>query len=281
VSAEDGTVIPRERMPFERALAGEPVVFEVELYDHVWRGTLTLRTRTTPLRDSSNAIIGAVKVAVDVTKENELARVKDEFIRQAAHELKTPIALIKAKAEVALTEGAAPTQQLEGVVRGVDRMDGLINSLLDLLDIQGGLFSFSRFPVALERVLAGAIQRLPERAAQRVRITASTSSRVQCDEARLRRAISSLIDNSLKYSPPSTPVRVRGTRSAPQIPRISRRPYNGHNWIAPVQFPSRYGNADQRCTSTPVVSSPKRSRNTRVARAQHTCESGLCAATST
>lgn len=213
--SEDGAVIPPERMPLERALTGEEVVFVTEVYDHVTRGTVVLRTRTTPLRDSTNAIIGAVKVSVDVTKEHELAKVKDDFIRQAAHELKTPIAVIKANAEAALTAGAAPSrQQLQGVVRGVDRMDALINSLLDLLDLQGGLFSFTRFSVPLERVVTGAIQRLSEKTAGRVRVVASAPMRVQCDEARLRRAVYSIIDNALKYSPSNEIVEIALTEEA-------------------------------------------------------------------
>src|SRR3954468_14860819 len=141
---EDGTPIPRECMPMARALAGESIVNELEIFDDETRGTVVLRTRTAPLRDKSGAIVGAVKVAVDVSREHELERVKEEFIRVAAHELKTPVTVMKANAEAALDQWAEAPAALRGILetinRGADRMDRLVSSLLDMSEFQGGLF---------------------------------------------------------------------------------------------------------------------------------------------
>jgi signal transduction histidine kinase len=205
---DDGAPIPSDSMPFPRALAGEEVVTEMEVYHDATRGTIALRTRTCPMRDPAGEIIGAVKVAIDVSKEYELARVRDEFVRQAAHELKTPITIIKANAEALTSSGTRPTeQQLQALVRGVERMDGLINSLLDLLDLQGGFFLVSRVPTRLDELLDGAIARLPAKAARRIHL-ASVPILIQGDPARIRRAIYSILDNALKYSPTDSSVDV-------------------------------------------------------------------------
>jgi signal transduction histidine kinase len=195
---EDGTPIGPDELPYRRALKGEAVVLVVEVLDDEARGKVVLRTRTSPIRDADGTIVGTVKVAVDVTREYELAGVRDEFIRQAAHELKTPTAAIKASAEL--------------LMRGVDRIDGLVNSLLDLVDLQGGMFSFSRLPVPLQRVIDGALARLPASAARRVHVTAAPAV-VRCDEARLRRVIYALVDNALKYSPSTSNVELEVTRA--------------------------------------------------------------------
>lgn len=207
VKGEDGKPLPPECMPFRRALSGEELVTEIEQLEDE-HGTTMLRTRTMPLRDRAGAITGAVKLALDVTKEYELARVKEDFIRQAAHELKTPVAVIKANAQSLSTDAPPPEQILQALVRGVERIDGLINSLLDLLDLQGGFFSFSRLPVPVGDLIEGAIARLPARAARRVRIVSTTPARVACDESRMRRAIHSIIDNALKYSPTDSQVEI-------------------------------------------------------------------------
>jgi len=207
----DGKTIPDKLMPLQRALNGEEFVYEMEVVDHGTRGTIVLRTHSAPIRDRDGAIIGAVKVAVDVTREHELARVKDEFIRQAAHELKTPIAVIKATAETLATEEQPATASLAALIRGVDRIDGLVSSLLDLADLEGGLFSFSRYPVPLERAITEAIGRFPINAARRVHVI-STPLVVKCDEARVRRAIYAVIHNAIKYSPPTSTVEVTLTR---------------------------------------------------------------------
>ncbi|HEX5059557.1 MAG TPA: PAS domain-containing sensor histidine kinase [Kofleriaceae bacterium] len=209
----DGKPIPQSFLPMQRALKGEEVVYEMEVFDSETRGTCVLRTRSSPVRDRNGAIIGAVKVAIDVTKEHELARVKDEFIRQAAHELKTPIALIKATAETLASEEQPATTSLAALIRGVDRIDGLVSSLLDLADLEGGLFSFSRYPAQLERVITDAIGRFPINAARRVHVV-STPIVVQIDEARVRRAIYAVVHNAIKYSAPTSTVEVTLTREA-------------------------------------------------------------------
>lgn len=232
---EDGAPIPSDSMPFPRALAGEDVISEMEVYNDATRGTVALRTRTCPMRDEAGAIVGAVKVAVDVSKEYELARVRDEFVRQAAHELKTPITIIKANAEALTASGSRPTeQQLQGLIRGVERMDGLINSLLDLLDLQGGFFLVSRVPAQLDELLADAIARLPAKAARRIHL-APTSIRIQGDPARIRRAIYSILDNALKYSPADSSVDVSLTSDS----RIARLQIRDHGVGIPADKQSR------------------------------------------
>lgn len=209
---EDGTPIPPDSSPVHRALAGEDSVEALELRDEADGGKIALRCQASPLRSPSGAIVGAVKVCLDVTKEYELSRVKDDFIRTAAHELKTPLAIIAANAERALDAfehgtGVAP-RSLEGLRRGIERADRLINSLLDLVDVQGGLFSVARAPVQLDELLDGVIARLASSGAARVRVTETSPITILGDEPRLRRAVQSVLDNALKYSPRTAPVEV-------------------------------------------------------------------------
>lgn len=234
VRTEDGTPIPERLMPFNRALAGESVIRVMEVFDHETRGTVVLRTRTTPIRDHAGTIVGAVKIAIDITKEYELASVRDEFIRQAAHELKTPITLIKANAELLTAREQPAPAQLGALIRGVDRIDGIVNSLLDLIDLQGGIFSFSRMPVPLDRVIDGALARLPASVARRVQVSAAPVV-VNGDEARLRRVIYALIDNAAKYSPPTEAVGVSVTREN-GVAHISVR---DHGYGIPEHLQSR------------------------------------------
>ena len=82
----------------------------------------------------------------------EIARIKEEFIANASHELKTPIASVRLAAESALTslerdDGMTKTF-LEQILRDSDRMNELISDLLDLSDlfksVINGLFNFRR-----------------------------------------------------------------------------------------------------------------------------------------
>jgi signal transduction histidine kinase len=201
---EDGRPVPPNWLPLRRVLAGEELVDELEFLDAAGRRAVH-RVRATPLRSPRGSILGAVKVILDVTKEYELSRTKDDFIRTAAHELKTPLAVIMANADAALealkNEVGPAGRALTGLRRGIERVDRLITSLLDLLDIEGGLFSLSRLPVRLDDLIGQAISRLPHDAGARVHIIDTSPIVVQGDEARLRRAVYAILDNALKYSP--------------------------------------------------------------------------------
>lgn len=221
VRTEDGALIPHESLPFQRALSGESVVHVLEVLDRGTGGTLVLRSRASPLRNDEGTITGAVKVAIDVTQEYELAKIRDEFIRQAAHELKTPLAAIKANAELLAAGEGRASAQLGALIRGVDRIDGLVSSLLDLADLEGGMFSFSRLPVPLQRVIEGALARLPAGAVRRVKVHA-TPVVVECDEARMRRALYALIDNAVKYSPPPSTIEISVIRDE-KVARVAVR----------------------------------------------------------
>jgi PAS domain S-box-containing protein len=71
VRDENGRPIPADRMPIQRALAGEEDVRQLELFDNESGSTRALRTRTNPMRGPDGAIIGAVKVVADITRELE------------------------------------------------------------------------------------------------------------------------------------------------------------------------------------------------------------------
>jgi PAS domain S-box-containing protein len=208
---EDGTPLPPGFSPLQRALTGENVdaleVRNEEDGDHI-----ALRCQVNPLRTPDGRIVGAVKVAVDVTREYDLARVKDDFIRTAAHELKTPLAIISANADAALDavrrDPVSATRALEGLRRGVDRADRLISSLLDLVDVQGGFFCLSRASVHLDELVLHVISRLPPGAMSRVRLVSMTAADILGDEQRLKRVVQAVVDNALKYSPKTTTVEI-------------------------------------------------------------------------
>ncbi len=214
---ENGQPIRPECSPVRRALAGEAVVHQLEIVAGDARPRRVLRTRSGPIRDRSGAIIGAVKVATDVTREYDLERLKDDFVRIAAHELRTPVAVIKVNAQATLTKvrdvPAAARRFLDAMVRGADRIDRLVSSLVDLLDLQGGMICLSPRPLQLDELVGAAIAQLPRASAGRIRVIASAPVTTRADEPRLRQVVRVLLDNALKYSPPESTVEVSVART--------------------------------------------------------------------
>ncbi|MDB4966300.1 MAG: hypothetical protein JWN44_1989 [Myxococcales bacterium] len=217
VRDEEGHLIPVEDSPLARALAGDPVVHRLELIDRRSGERLVLRTRAAPIRGAAGEIVGAVKTVTDVTHEYELERAKEEFIRVAAHELKTPVTIIKANAQAALSMLAdAPAgvlRLLEAMVRGADRIDRLIGSLLDLTDLQGGILSLFRRQVGLGQLLREVVEQMPTAAARRIRVVEATPVAIDGDARRLRQMTRSLLDNAVKYSSDKSSIEVSLTRT--------------------------------------------------------------------
>jgi signal transduction histidine kinase len=148
-----------------------------------------------------------------VTENVELDRVKDQFLRVAAHELKTPVAVVMGYAETLsrMTKELAPGERrmLDGLLRGAGRIDRIVADLLFLSQIQ-----LDRLHLVLERLDLGELldrvtarQRLaaPER---RIQVTHVDPVLLQSDRELLERVMAHMIDNALRYSPDGGEVEV-------------------------------------------------------------------------
>lgn len=127
------------------------------------------------------------------------------FTADAAHELRTPLAIMRNQAEVALRSGRTVDEYrhvLESLLDENDRLTRLADQLLYLSREDAGLLSFSRRPVRLDELLQGVIEHMQVLASeQNVAIEFdSTSATVDGDDDRLRRVFYNLIDNAIKYT---------------------------------------------------------------------------------
>ena len=103
----------------------------------------SFRQRTTPMRDTKGALVGAVILLEDVTHLRELDRLKSEFIAGASHELRTPLTSLEMGVHLLLegSIGDLSPKQRELLVMCRDdalRLDTLVKELLDLSKIESG-----------------------------------------------------------------------------------------------------------------------------------------------
>jgi signal transduction histidine kinase len=204
----DGRAVCAAELPLVRALAGEVIVEEDEVLENPNdRRPVFLRSSAAPIRDATGAIAGAVAVARDVTEVVELDRLQDQFIRVAAHELKTPVAILKGYALTLMrtdqTLSPRSRRMLEAIDRGAERINRIVEDLVDVSQAFLDVLQFSPERVDLEEVVRATAAEVPHSDLHRiaVRRVAPGPFTVTADLARTRQAIRILLDNAIKYSP--------------------------------------------------------------------------------
>ena len=133
------------------------------------------------------------------------------FTADAAHELRTPLAGLRAQAQVArgATDDVARTRALDGVITGCDRATHTVEQMLTLARLAPDAVSFQAAPVELGAVLKATIGDLAPQAVGRQMDIALNDDRgavVSGDGGLLGILFRNLIDNAVRYSAPGTTV---------------------------------------------------------------------------
>jgi two-component system, OmpR family, phosphate regulon sensor histidine kinase PhoR len=185
----------------QAAEARAPVVGNLTL---VFPKARTLALRAFPLADRGPT--GRIVVTMtDITQRRRLEVLRRDFVANASHELKTPVAAVRALAETLLT--ALPDDPEAGlrfalrIGREAERLDVLARDLLDLSRVERGTLDVE--PVDLVGLAKEVVGGYADRAEER-RITLETNLRpdvaIRGDRAQLGLLLSNLVDNALRYT---------------------------------------------------------------------------------
>jgi len=156
-----------------------------------------------------------------VKKLTELDAMKSDFIAITSHELRTPLTSIRGFVKTLRRSelGLSPEQvseYLEVIDRQSEKLARVIEDLLFVSQIEAGRTEFLRTEIDMKVLVEELISSEFEDQSRRVLIRGE-DARVVTDKGRLRRAVEALIDNALKYSPPSSPITVEITDSGTTI----------------------------------------------------------------
>ncbi|MCL4835499.1 MAG: PAS domain S-box protein [Caldilineaceae bacterium] len=180
-------------------------------------GNLAVTITYTPLFDSQGRLTDIIANVIDITRFREEEEMKSTFVSIISHELKTPVALVKGYAQTLARPDAAwdpetARQSLQIIEEEADRLEALINNLLDVSRIQAGDLRLEIADVNMCRLL--------ERIAQDYR-TQTVHHQIELDlpdalpiisgdEERLRQVFTNLVGNAIKYSPDGGVIRIGG-----------------------------------------------------------------------
>ncbi len=135
-----------------------------------------------------------------------LSQLKSEFVSLVSHEFRTALVGIQGFSEMIRDEELPPTDVkafASDINKDAQRLNRLINDMLDLDRIEAGKMSLRIEPVNLNAVLEEAIGRARAASDDHVVIAIldTTQPVVQCDPDRLAQIVSNLLSNAIKYSP--------------------------------------------------------------------------------
>ncbi len=139
-----------------------------------------------------------------------LDRMKDEFLSNVSHELKTPLVSIGGYSEVlnagalgALNEGQK--KAADAIIRNADKLERLINSILYLSIEESGKMKYTFKPLQIADVIEHSVlDMLPQIKKNNLGIKKQVPdnlSLIKGDEKKLMQVISNLIDNAIKFTP--------------------------------------------------------------------------------
>jgi PAS domain S-box-containing protein len=140
----------------------------------------------------------------------EAVRTQDEFLSIASHELRTPVAAVKATAQLAqrsiergTLDPARMTRHLESIAHTADRLGGLIEDLLDLSRLRTGQLQLRRQMLELDPLLKEIVARYAAtEPGHQFRLDLTDGCVVvHADPLRLEQVLDNLLSNAVKYSP--------------------------------------------------------------------------------
>jgi len=193
---DQGTLVPHRTAEWAQSEGDQRRTYRVIL-DTVFEG---------PRHDR---VSGVVAILHDVTREKEIAKTKSDFVSSVSHELKAPLASIRAYAEM-LVDGEAANETearefLHVIATETDRLGRLIEKVLNLSRLESGLIPPNKTDLAITELLRDVAEVVaPQADVKHLQVEADLAPvffRVHGDRDMLYQALLNVVSNAIKYTP--------------------------------------------------------------------------------
>jgi signal transduction histidine kinase len=183
-------------------------------------GPRMLLPRASPLYSEEGAITAATVVLQDVTRLMRFDELKNDLVATVAHEFRTPLTSLRMAIHLVAGELVGPLTEKQADLmlaarQDCERLQGIVDDLLDLSRIQSGRLELSRGPAAPRELVATVIDaHRVDAGAAGVSLSVTAGEhlpRVDVDRERVQLVLSNLVDNALRHTPRGGTITVRAT----------------------------------------------------------------------
>lgn len=224
-----GRELSAKEMPIQRAIAENRVIGPLEIAGILPNGKhIIMEAISAPVHDAQGKVVGAVAVNLDLTDRKkaeeaeklerlvEQEKMKLDFIAEAAHELRTPLAIIRGNVELALRKKVEPEDALTAINVEVIHLTNLLSDLA-LLTIKETDFrrKLSTHKVDLGKLVARVAKRHQSLAHKKeisIHVRNVPQVRIVGDEYYLERLFTNLITNAISYGKEKGRIWISGSK---------------------------------------------------------------------
>ncbi len=173
-------------------------------------GKTYYKVTATPVKDTSNRMIGIVFVFSDITKEKEVDKMKSEFISITSHQLRTPLSSMKWFLEMLVNGDIGPLEEkqksvITDIYNSNERIIMLVNDLLDVSRMESGKVMLEPTPTNLIEFFKSMLPEVSQNFTKRKQTfefeKPDALPRIAIDPRLIWQAISNLLTNASKYTP--------------------------------------------------------------------------------
>ena len=169
-----------------------------------------LRASHAMITDENGKTVGMLAMLSDVTKQRQSEQLKSDFVSTVSHELRTPLVAMRHALSILTDQVAGPLnaeqQNFAAIVqRNLDRLNALINDLLDLSKLEARKMALRFEPTALAVVVRNVCESLEPwaktKAIALVRRIPDGLPTITCDPNRITQVLTNLVGNAIKFTP--------------------------------------------------------------------------------
>jgi PAS domain S-box-containing protein len=180
----------------------------------------------TPLEDDEGRRLGYICSVRDVSERLKLEHMKSEFVASVSHELRSPLAAIMGYTEIVLDEGPGELTSLQRdflqtVYDSSQRLEWLINDLLDVSRMETGRYTLRKQTIRLEDVINTSIDNVRPAAGERgIRLSLEVERPLpplEADGRRLGQVLDNLLSNAIKFTSPGGRVVLAARAAADRV----------------------------------------------------------------